>query len=298
MSRNPVRGLVLLACASLGLALPACAHPGRGDRLGVRAGPRSVDHAEAPATHVALPAFCSVPLAGEPNAGFSSGGYERRRGVTVGLGAGIVFAGAQDLKFRRRDAAGALTDDLFSADVDLSVNAIVTADATVWKSGGFFDGFGVRVDATRWSTRATAKSFVDRLGTSVPAPPFSSITQDRIGIFGSVLKRWSLVRGADANDAAYVYVGTGLGAVHTRASYGDSQWSLGAEYFAGVSVPVSESTAIRLQATALRTHDRDVASAPAGAWTVDTSGKHTSLLGHSTWDTFHYAVTLGVDFTL
>jgi opacity protein-like surface antigen len=213
--------------------------------------------------------------------------------VSIGVAAGVVFSGAQDLKFKRYSAGGVLTDFLFSDDLDVSPDHIETLDVTAWRTKGKLDGFGVRLEAMRWSTYATAKSFEDRLGTSAPVPPFDSVEQDRFGVFATLAHRWSLSRETEARDGAYVFAGLGYGEVHTRVSHGDAGWRLGFEAYAGVAFPVLPDVRLRIEGKFIITKDDDVQGTSTD-WKVDTSGKR--LWGHSTFDTRFYALTVGVEF--
>lgn len=213
--------------------------------------------------------------------------------VSVGLAAGVVFSGAQDLKFKRYSAGGVLTDFLFSDDLDVPADHLESIDAWVWKTKGSLDGFGVRLEAMRWSTRATAKSFVDRLGTSAAAPPFQSVDQNRFGVFASVAKRWSLSSDIGAEDAPYAFVGLGYGEVHTSVTHGDEVWRLGFEAYAGVTFPLLQDVRLRIEGKFIITKDDDVQGTSTD-WKVDTSGKQ--LWGHSTFDTRFYALTVGLEF--
>ena len=247
--------------------------------------PIAADGSRSPLEPAALP---RVPM-DRQDVNLREAGYD----VSVGFGVGAVVPGAQDLKFKRYGPGDVLTDFLFSDDIDASTDHLETIDATAWKTRGALDGFGVRVEAARWSTRATAKSFVDRLGTSVAAPPFRSVGEEHVGLFATVAHRWSLSKGNAAEDSPYVFVGLGYGEVYSRVTHGDQLWALAFESYAGVAFPISPGIRFRIEGMFLITHDVDVSVASTD-WAVDTSGKH--LWGHSTFDTRFYAVTVGFEF--
>ena len=214
--------------------------------------------------------------------------------VSIGLGLGADFPGAQDLKFKRYDATGTRTDYLVSKDVKSSVEPVEMIDATVWSTQGTFDGYGVRLQLANWDTRATAKELIAHIPDSA-TPPFKSVDESQLALFGTVAHRWSLTSGRPAADSPNVYVGLGYGPTRTAVTHGDTRWRLGFEGYTGLCIPLTPDIRFRTEALWLVTQDADVSGAPAD-WRVDTSGKH--WWGHSTWDTRFYVITAGLEFKL
>ena len=251
--------------------------------------PVSARAARPPVTTSFVPLWAEAPVATE-------GDFE----VDVGVGLGIALPGNQDLKFKRKNAAGDLIDNLFTRDVTEHPSIVESADVEVWRTRGFLADFGLRASAVHWNTRVKANTFVDQLpgGGTSPVPPFDTLDEERLGVYLCVEKRFWLARdGVPASESPYAYLGFGGGLAHSVVTHGETNWASSLEANVGFSLPVADRLRLQIEGLFLVAHDVDL-TGPNLDWQAETSGIRTRFHNYAHLDTWFLAVTIGIEYRL
>lgn len=229
----------------------------------------------------------------------STSGFTRARSPSVrravgwfaGVAAGLTIPGRQDLKLKKHNERGDLTNYLFSQHVDAADGPIASVYAGLWSRGAW----GVQLDLSYWRTETEPEHFVNRGPPAAPMelPPFGPIAQHRISTYLTGLYRFP-VPGDGSLDPAkrFLYVGAGIGPVYTKVDYGHTGWNWAFQFLVGASLPVTHKDRLRLEFRYMVAPDAD---SPARAeWRADTSG--TGMFpGFAHKDTRFFTLLLGYE---
>lgn len=181
--------------------------------------------------------------------------------VAVGFSGGFHIPGAQDQKFKHYSSNGQLEDIIFSSLVDAKSTTFNSAHATLWGQNKKGKEYGLKVEVISWNFVTSVDE--TRLDRKIP---FDEITQERLAVFISALKK-----AYTNNESVHYFAGIGGGLVLTDVDPGHYQWKHGLQVTAGLFRPVNRNLEWIIECKYILTYDADNTGQVAG-WVVDTSG--------------------------
>ena len=181
--------------------------------------------------------------------------------LTIGLSGGFHVPGAQDQKFKHYNSNGALQDIIYSSQVDAKSTTFNSAHATLWRKDKNDKELGFKFEVISWNFVSTVDETL-----SDKEIPFDQITQERLAVFISALKKVYT-----NNESVHYFAGIGGGLVLTDVDPGNYEWKHGLQLTAGLFRQVNPNLEWIIECKYILTYDADNTGQVAG-WVVDTSG--------------------------
>ncbi len=213
--------------------------------------------------------------------------------LTLGFTGGVVIPNHQDLVFKEYPQGGGPAGTVIGQDaVDESLGPLAGFTATAWGDSSFLQYFAFQLDTLYWYVRSQPSP-------TPPAPRFT-VDQHRVGVLFSALARVPIYpdpgRFSRAGGDTFAYLGAGMGPVYSSVSHGASDWDLGFQFVAGISVPLVSKLRLRVEGRWLFTADVDTTPRDGPGWRVDVSGNYGPKPFGKHHDTTFYPVLVGLDW--
>ena len=213
--------------------------------------------------------------------------------LNAGFSYGIQYPGLQDLKFKKYDAKGQLTQTIKSSKVYSSHSAIPSFFVNQWKKH-----WGIGLEYMVWEHFSTAVEYIADAPIDQP-----TTEQSREAFLFNLMYRTNISK--HHNNSRLVpskltyFLGLGFGIIATDIDYGlEKDLRSGFQANLGVNFRISESIYFVIQSKYILAHDADNIDGPADQTVIDTSGRWTPFRFNAHFDTRYYASQIGITWRI